>query len=111
MNPNIVTISVVGGQLNLNPSTVPLSLDEYVQWSVDQGSGICAATVDAASTPFAAGNGGPMQQYYGPGVAQVFPCPALAAVRKGRFKYSVSACVGTAANTKTLFAAGEWEVK
>jgi hypothetical protein len=106
MKPKSVTISVVGGKLTLTPPALNLTLDEYMQWCVPD-SKIKDARVDATSSPFGSG-----VFYVGWDTKRspCFPCPALPVLLKGKFQYSVCACVGDAPNSEALVAAGELDV-
>ncbi len=105
MSLKSIEISVDKGKLKLNPPTLQVALDDYVQWCVKPNNGINAATVDATSCPF--GGGGMINIGWNVSFSPCFPCPAPAITLKGKFQYSVCACVGTAPNSVSLVESGE----
>jgi hypothetical protein len=109
MSLKTIEVSVDGnGVLTLNPASSMLALDDYVQWCILPNHSINAATVDATSCPF--GGGGQFDLAWNVNISPCFPCPAVAVSLKGKFRYSVCACVGTNPNSKSLVATGELAV-
>ncbi len=102
-----IQIKVVNGALALTP-THPIQVGDYVTWCPDYTSGINKVHLDFTSCPFP--NGGPCNWVWDSTSGPCYPCPAVVISLRGKFSYSVCACVGSAPNNESLVVHGELDV-